>query len=843
MLRPRPSEITLTPADIEETRRRMASRNRAPAQLRESRFPLPTYGPRLQPGPARSRDAAVTRLGNIPVLTPQVAVLASAESDSDDISPILTRRDSRTHTITDTTSPSPVALPPSTQNDLGTGGLFSTPNQALQLPFRPAHTAREAANSTASQENTDEESTPSPPKGRYGHSHTGPERGNTSEDRNQEGARDQAYPLTDGVADTLSSTRQSINQTTTPLHRNHERDAQDNSSNSRNLERRIATWTPRTNIRDLRVQPSRYRRTYQVLPHTEPRQRLQHTSPTIRLSSSHASLGQIGPHSSRNEQSSAEYDFWTARGTDNSDQARRRTTEFHSQDAHAEPLSRSQSTRNRTHNTSESFQSHYHDPSLRGRNSDIQAPSRRYAPRASERVSEASSNGSLPYSFYELPASRHPSGSPSQDSGIIQSQFDGASPSRQSSHGRYISIRPSQVQAALSGPMRPPPARVSSFSSPNLTSHLNAASLSPLPASPYSRAPSEQGSRPSGGLVTKNDFVGGDREATEAARRDLISPLDLLAQRASSYLTRIESALQVQSSRRSSRTHTASRHSTSEYDGSTLVGDGSSIRTFSGDSAPTRARTARQTRTTQTFDTRQQLSLRAQPGVRIGQPSSENAPVGALAPQGRSVAHPQGPPQRAIMAPVQTAGGTLRGMAIVLTVNDRHSPQVAPIRRSRSPRHVFSDTIQPSSPIHVSPPQSHSPGSRAGRLLNTIRPSRRPAPPIPTAADRQLPGRLSMQAPRARLSNPGFATQRNDDRDQIQHSIEPHLAGAARHRLRNSQRRMSLRQLNQENSGDVTDALMREELQTVGMRHGNEEQQLDVMDETPPPIGRYESHL
>jgi hypothetical protein len=54
--------------------------------------------------------------------------------------------------------------------------------------------------------------------------------------------------------------------------------------------------------------------------------------------------------------------------------------------------------------------------------------------------------------------------------------------------------------------------------------------------------------------------------------------------------------------------------------------------------------------------------------------------------------------------------------------------------------------------------------------------------------------------------------------------------------------RMESRWQNQENSGDAEIETMRQELESVRMRY-DESQQGDVMDETPPRIGRVERHM
>ena len=53
---------------------------------------------------------------------------------------------------------------------------------------------------------------------------------------------------------------------------------------------------------------------------------------------------------------------------------------------------------------------------------------------------------------------------------------------------------------------------------------------------------------------------------------------------------------------------------------------------------------------------------------------------------------------------------------------------------------------------------------------------------------------------------------------------------------------MNPRLQDQENSGEAETAMMRQEFETVRTRY-DEWQQGDVMDETPPRIGRVERHM
>lgn len=95
MLRLKPSELTLTPEDIDETFQRMAQRRQARAaaaaaaaashrgRARNSGRPLP---PRLRPGAQRSVRDAITDLGIAPVLRPQPrqAIIAHVNDDSEE---------------------------------------------------------------------------------------------------------------------------------------------------------------------------------------------------------------------------------------------------------------------------------------------------------------------------------------------------------------------------------------------------------------------------------------------------------------------------------------------------------------------------------------------------------------------------------------------------------------------------------------------------------------------------------------------------------------------------------------------------------------------------------------
>lgn len=84
MLRLTPSELTLTPEDVEEAFRRLSQRQLSRATIVASpRSSGPSARPVLLRGPQRSTQDAIVTLGNIPILrpSPQQAVYGSVEDD------------------------------------------------------------------------------------------------------------------------------------------------------------------------------------------------------------------------------------------------------------------------------------------------------------------------------------------------------------------------------------------------------------------------------------------------------------------------------------------------------------------------------------------------------------------------------------------------------------------------------------------------------------------------------------------------------------------------------------------------------------------------------------------
>lgn len=161
MLRLRPSEITLTPADVEETRRRMSRRH---APVAPSVTSHPHHGPRLRPGPVvRSRDDAIHRLGTIPVLTPHQVIHTSTELETGSARPHQAEAeggdDARRAEQSQDEAESSISSEQSTPS----------PVRGLQLPFRPALTAASGSIRLLARDNTDPGV--SSPQKHSGHAH------------------------------------------------------------------------------------------------------------------------------------------------------------------------------------------------------------------------------------------------------------------------------------------------------------------------------------------------------------------------------------------------------------------------------------------------------------------------------------------------------------------------------------------------------------------------------------------------------------------------------------------------------------------------------------------------
>lgn len=518
MLRLKPSELTLTPDDVDETLRRMARRqqSRAPAaqEQRRSRPNGQPPPPRLMPGPQRSVRDAIAHLGNIPALQPQQAIIAYINDESDEFDEPLVEPAQRAES-----SPDPISLPDHSVH-LASASAAATAAPArlsARLPFRLGRSHRRQSNgqepaSSPRQQTADFEGSlfeppslptettnaagPATPRRRrqHGESISG------SSSTRQRSPSPSPVTLRGGASrpqrNRVLSIGQEARHAPSPL-----RQAQlvsppyspeDNSSNSDDerplvhlqghfvdqqdpVPRRVDSGTlaeagELTNAttytfseivpRAPRTEP--FRRTSQ--PRFHSRSRSSNDAPPSRLFVPASSSPYTSP--------GGEDVFWTASGSAPEHSARDRT-----------------SGRTRQH--------------------------------SSEML-----NASLAYSYYELPHTRQSSGEQSTQGSLSQSQHDGAAASRQASRGTYRSFRLSDGQP---------------FHSVNEPSNCpflvrespDRQSASPLPAEPY-------GHPSAGHLSTRfqqaiHRYVSSDTSSREvpgdtitATVEERASPLDVL---------------------------------------------------------------------------------------------------------------------------------------------------------------------------------------------------------------------------------------------------------------------------------------------------------------------------
>jgi hypothetical protein len=491
MLRLRPSELTLTSDDIEETFRRMARRQKPIAPpYPPDRLVRQPGRPILRRGPQRSVRDAYTTLGNIPTLRPQPhqAIHTSVDEDLEDL-----------------------PVPPRERADSGPGSIVTSPTQrtpvishGLQLPVRSRHSPRTsnigdtgftptdifedaeslesflsvpagigtpehpgfASGSTDSSDAENDVATRNPPALRGGGS---------QQDRNSTGALDNDTPHTP-----LPSKRRQTRASSRQL--------QNRSQTSDGESPTVYLQGYFTNETDILYH---FEETV-AWPQTEPCRRNGRSSLNRSVSASSAPVFPL-PTQSHPTSNAPQGPSWNAAISDSpatSTQAlsnifgRRGSSSFSTRPDHTSYI-----------------------PSTDDESS-----------REPRRFGSGTSSASLAYSYYELP-DRSSSGDHSL------SQYDGNAGSRISSRGAYHSIRTADIQACHDL-LRPLPSRNSSYSSPSLSAAAHRA-VSPLPAPPYART--QNTPQTFNALEYQTDRS--RRDAAIAAIQGGLSPLDRLTDR------------------------------------------------------------------------------------------------------------------------------------------------------------------------------------------------------------------------------------------------------------------------------------------------------------------------
>jgi hypothetical protein len=204
MIRLIASELTLTPADVDETRRRMERRQAAnapaapPARIHAPCLP-PPFRARLKRGPMRAREESITTLGDFPILRPQQAVRSSVDDPGDPPRPVRDGLAESSEAVSSALTESPLL------GDQTTATRFAVPlpGSELRLPFRPAPEDRESSLG-ASQEDTGGD-TPSPSKFHLSPPRLGRTRTNSSEPGNDDLPFTRNHASTDGHLDSAAS--------------------------------------------------------------------------------------------------------------------------------------------------------------------------------------------------------------------------------------------------------------------------------------------------------------------------------------------------------------------------------------------------------------------------------------------------------------------------------------------------------------------------------------------------------------------------------------------------------------------------------------------------------------
>jgi hypothetical protein len=813
----------------------------------------PILRPRIRRGPEHSRDDSITCHGNISALSPHQVVHVSANGDPRDDQAVFLNHQSES----DTNNASAEQTSTAPRNNT----IELSADHRTQLPFRPAPVHLN------SREKSEEGVSSSPLNHIFECSGFGRQRTNTSEETTEGPVQPRPPISTDGLVEAPSiglvsgiSQVRSVRQcssyapsspresraVSSPFHQGREDEIRTRNDNSMRA-------PPTMYLQGYFASPEEYTfREYPIMPRTEPRRRVERPSQVIRTISSNSdpSLSALAQRVDRS--ATTEDVFWTPPSTNLVQ--REASQSIDGSERERRPPSLEERIRSGSRQITELVHDRYRGLFGRGRMGQADHSRLDVDRRVSQRFSEASSISSLPYSFYELPVSRQSSSIHPQGGQLPQSQYDGATPSREVSRGGYFSIRPSEA------PLRPTSVRVPSFSSPNLaTGHYG---LSPSPASPYSHGPRgsprhhHQGSptdntAQSGiltGLVSSRDFVGEVRDAASAAQRDLSSPLELLEQRAVSYLSRVSTA--PHRAPGSSEGTSMFRDQGADFDEqyhyqrrSRRTSGEDSVRQRSGNSTRSRITTSRH----------------YPAATRTAQRSSENVPVGAQITLG------------SIQNTPSSYGTNLRGgdmasspiplrFSMPLSSNPRHMSersQLQPYRhghRVHSPRRESERTLSPPnlsnmsnlqdiyrrtrdlerqhSPLYSSSPASPVQIRRQGSQSYEQPPVVRHQAIVPSE---EIPHGefLHRSLPRTYVERPG------------RNFLGPSLGQGSRRRpvmtrVPTPRRRIMPQQQNQENSGEAEDERMREEMVAAGMRYEGAGGRLEVMDETPPRLGRFE---
>jgi hypothetical protein len=868
MLRLRPSELTLTPEDVDEAFRRIANRQ----ALRGSGHVSAQSGrPVLRRGPQRAVRDAITTLGDIPILRPrpQRATQSSVDDDIADESEQTTPSPrARIGRVSVSVSPTHVGRTLSANPDTS----ISPAPRTLHLPLR-LRRAHEQTPDQPSLEHRFEEGSASPPlpesrSGELSHEaglagpsqHTSPTRpGTASSQAELRGGgppgRDHARTFSQGMAPTPSSSRR-----VPPLSSVHdEKLAPKNSKSEITADKKVPTLRLKSFIKSKQEkkfvleidETGSSKRVFEVDEQgeqvvevdkkgravfgfhdedrplrgtqTEPRRASGRLPGLVRSLSSGAASTYPGKPQRRERLNTSPDDVFGA---------------------HVGP----------------SIGSHggHHQP---GGHNQQRLPSGTMPRHNSSEASAASE----PFPLWELPPpSRQTSGNQSGGTAPLHPQYDGSPSSRDFNRSAYPDVRFSDIQAH------------------NSQMHMNIGpsaadqhGFSPLPSMPYTRGSNTSSlsqAMPGGHTITP--VPSGHVDAATAVMQGLLSPLD-------AYSEQYQHLIQQQNARQTMHAYPTTQHPSIQYSSGARYSSADIARRMNNrlpPQYPTSQYPTLQYSTPQypapqypapqyptphqgygAAERPAQLTGRNAHATRTNQRSSENAPV-------RPPAQNRIPSRNSVVQSNRAAFEALHNLGNSESRSSRQSvPQPAvprePGNQYRGPELSRTSTSRqqmrqptPHQSSSPNPTFQQPPGTQLSPPAQRSSPAIPPTIPPPNGTNMRgggVPDRSQTRA-RRRVTPARSPTYLQPPRLGPTISLAPdHISTTTRLRsplLRTTTSarplpRVRAQQRDQENSGAGEEQLMRQEAAAIQARYGEEDEERDVMDETPPRVGRVERRM
>lgn len=852
MLRLRPSELTLTSDDVEETFRRIAYRQASAASAMAASRASGIQGrPVLRRGPQRATRDAITALGDIPILRPQPQQATFASVDEED--------DSEPPNTSSGRNDSVVSIPPSAQASRPASAPSTTPlaSHTLQLPFRPGPSDQ------ASSMQRNEESAFAATSMNQGPAVSSHNSNFAAEDSSRVLSR----PVTpsNSRADLRGGGRSSKKRG----HANN-RDAPHAPSPYHQRDPVKQLTTPNSVEPILHLDgyfkypyeepvgtPYHFNALYRV-PSTEPRRHSNRRVPLPRsLSVGSVPSFNLGYERPDFSESSTGKMFDTI-------QAPEHPTRPAHGFFHDTRLQTHQNSSPDTYHTSQGYQAN--------------ARSRQFSSSASSTSADFSYYGSLPST------SRHSSGALSGQDHFSQYQYDGAAASR------YPSNRASSASRFLGHTGTAPTHPATSENT------MYTANISPLPSSPYMRTQGTQNtSRTVVGFPRPAGSGGNYMDAATAAARDLRSPLD-------DYSMQYQRFMQVQHAQQPVLSQPYSYDALMQlpFPEAGLLPQPVPSQPYTHDTLMQppfpEAGSPQQPVpfSSRTYDALMQLpfpeaglphapavaddpaprtsqsQIRTAQLTRTSQRASENTLADAASNDGRTARSSQVQTQRAAYELLQGASQAMQSLGTRGSRVPGARPSISPIRtrdvcnqsRLRAQQRAdwratsrYQETPMTSSPVPPSDPRQTLQGQFDFHTHER-------SPAVPSSVPRHSIGRVysgdGPQRTHTRAYRQGPATAApslhlHPTRDSPLTSLAlDHGSGMTSRGSRSPvvrapitariYRRMPSRQRDQENSMEGEIGAMRREETAINSRYGGDEQR-EVMDETPPRIGRVERRM